>query len=78
MLEQAPLMSDAGRWKTMMYEIFWLGQEPKLTAEEQRQAQKRRTEDAKAAIGTPVKDRELEAMNTLLERARQLREEQKK
>lgn len=78
MMEQAPLMSDSGRWKTMMYEIFWLGQEPKLTAEEQKQAQQRRSEDAKAAIGTPVKDRELDQMNALLERARQLREEQKK
>ena len=78
MMEQAPLMADAGRWRTMMYEIFWLGQEPKLTPEEQKQAQQRRAQDAKEAIGTPVKDRELQAMNALLERARQLREEQKK
>jgi hypothetical protein len=76
MLSQAPLMSDPSRWRTMMYEAFWLGEEPTLTAEERKHQQQRQADDARRAIGAPVGKGKLAEMDALLARAALLRGEQ--
>lgn len=70
------MMSDPGRWRTMMYEAFWLGKEPTLTAEEQRRMAERKVDEAKRSIGAPRTKGELDSMQTLLQRAKQLRGEE--
>ena len=76
MMESAPLMSDPGRWRTMMYEAFWLGKEPTLTAEEQKRMAERKVEEARRSIGSPRTKGELDSMQALMERAKRLRGEQ--
>lgn len=71
MLAQAPAMSDPGRFRTLMYEAFWLGKQAELTAEE-RQAQ---AENTNRTIGTPASQTELAAVEELRARAAKLREE---
>ena len=74
MLSQAPMMADPARWRTMMYEAFWLGKEPELTPEERRDREQRRSAEARQMIGAPAAQSELAAMQELAERAAQLRE----
>ena len=78
MLSQAPTMADPSRWKTLMYEAFWLGKEPELTPEEQKARREHTAQEARAAIGSPVARSDLAAMDELLARAAQLREESDK
>ena len=69
-------MSDPTRWRTMMYEAFWLGQEPTLTPEERKQQQQRQADDARRSIGSPVGKGSIAEMDALLARAALLRGEQ--
>jgi hypothetical protein len=75
MLDQMPMMAEPGRWRTMLYEVFWLGKEPTLTAEERKAAAQRKTEETRKMIGTPLKRSELDAMQAMIQRAQELRGE---
>ena len=68
-------MADPGRWRTLMYEAFWLGKEPELTPEERKEREQRRSEEARRMIGAPLAQSELAAMEELRAHAAQLREE---
>lgn len=70
-------MADPGRWKTMMYEAFWLGKEPTLTPEEQKALRERGKgggPDGQHITQKPT-SKELDAMKALAQRAAELRGE---
>lgn len=72
-LDQAPVMGDPVRWRKMIYTALWLGEEPELTPEEQRERSKHEAEEARKAIGTPVGRNSLDEMKALMRRAAELR-----
>lgn len=75
-MAQAPIMGDPGRWRTLMYEMLWLGEEPRLTPEERANMAKRRFERVQESIGTGVASaKEKDAMAALMARAQKLRGE---
>ena len=74
-LDQAPIMSDPGRWRQAMYTALWLGKEPELTPEEAKEAAARKADDARKAIGSPVATNKLDEMKALMQRATELRED---
>lgn len=75
LMGQAPIMGDPARWKTLMYQILWLGEEPSLTAEERTNLAKRRIERVQESIGRGgATAKEKDQMAALMAKAEKLRE----
>ena len=68
-------MGDQARWREIMYQVMWLGEEPEWTAEElkaQREAQK---DSATRGLGSPVTKAQTDALAEMMKRAEELRSE---
>jgi hypothetical protein len=68
------MMADPTRYRSIMYDLFFKGQVPVLTAEEQKSAAKRSKRPSGAAPGR----HEMDALEALRAQAAQIRAEQTK
>lgn len=76
LMGQAPIMGDPARWKSLMYQMLWLGEEPDLSPEEKANMAKRRIERVNESIGRGTYSaKEKDAMAALMEKAKKLRGE---
>ena len=69
-------MSDGRRYREIMYEVFWLGKEPTLTAEERKRSTGGKGK-GKAPKASGASQADLEALRQMREAAERLRGEQK-
>jgi hypothetical protein len=67
-------MSDGRRYREIMYEVFWLGKAPTLTAEER---QRQKPAKGKAPKPGGFTSADLDTLRQMREQAERLRGEQK-